>query len=226
MNFCEISPIEEQPAGYESALALLSPPVHIRTMGIFGAFGRSLWRQSLPLTPRQTGGCRMKLRDSLPLETILARYPEAREEVLADTVAALRANLVDRIPPVGLFVWDEMAFCGDTKKPDRMQKVYPYHSERMFPFVTKELGRVPISDAYYAEWFNGLSDDKPFIKIELCQCYPNDIHIADVVFADLSRPARDRSEVAPDLTVAWASSTSFLTGCAASPVIAGSSAFH
>lgn len=139
----------------------------------------------------------MKLRDSLPLETISARYPEAREEVLADSVAALRANLLARIPPVGLFVWDEMAFRGDTKKPDRMQKVYPYHSERMFPFVTKELGRMPISDAYYAEWFNGLNADEPFIKIELCQCYPNDIHIADVVFADLSRPAKDRSEVAP-----------------------------
>lgn len=56
---------------------------------------------------------------------------------------------------------------------------------------------MPISDAYYAEWFNGLSDDEPFIKIELCQCYPSDIHIADVVFADLSRPANDTTEVSP-----------------------------
>jgi GNAT superfamily N-acetyltransferase len=139
----------------------------------------------------------MTLRDALPLEIIATRYPEAREVVLADSVAALQANLLARIPPVGLFVWDEMAFRGDTKKPEKMQKIYPYHAERMFPFVTKELGRVPISDAYYAEWFNGLSDDKPFIKVELCQCYPNDIHIADIVFADLSRPIRDNCEVAP-----------------------------
>lgn len=139
----------------------------------------------------------MILRDALPVETIAARYPEAREVVLADSVTALRSNLPERISPVGLFVWDEMAFRGATTKPDKMQKIYPHHEERMFQFVTKELGRVPISDAYYAEWFNGLDDSEPFIKIELCQCYPNDIHIADVVFADLSRPARDLYEVAP-----------------------------
>lgn len=64
----------------------------------------------------------MTLRDALPLETIMARYPEAREVVLADTVASLRRNLLDRIPAVGLFVWDEMAYRGDTKKPEKMQK--------------------------------------------------------------------------------------------------------
>ena len=138
----------------------------------------------------------MTLRDALPLDTIAARFPNAREVVLADSIATLRANLQERISPVGLFVWDEMAYRGDTKKPDKMQKVYPYHSERMFPFLTKELGRVPISDAYYAKWYDG-DGDAPFIDIELCQCYPSDLHIADVVFADLSRPAKDKSEIAP-----------------------------
>jgi len=139
----------------------------------------------------------MELRDALPLEAIASLFPEAREEVLADSVAALRTNLPDRIPAVGLFVWDEMAFRGDTARPEAMQEVYPHRAERMFAFVARELGRPPITDAYYAHWYNALSDEDPFITIELCQCYPSDIHIADIVFADLSRPAHDDSEISP-----------------------------
>jgi hypothetical protein len=139
----------------------------------------------------------LNLSDALPRQTIMERYPEAREQVVVSGVRQLREERPQDIPAVALFVWDEMAHRGVTSDPQKMQAIYPDNADRIFDFVQDELGSPPITDAYYARWFNNLHDKLPFIKIELCQCYPSDIHIADVVFADLARPVKDVSEVSP-----------------------------
>jgi len=51
----------------------------------------------------------IELADAIPRETVLARYPEAHEIMITGSVKALREKQPDRVPAVGLFVWDEMA---------------------------------------------------------------------------------------------------------------------
>jgi hypothetical protein len=51
--------------------------------------------------------------------------------------------------------------------------------------------RDPILDAYCANFFNEHDPNYPFLKIEMIQCLPSDIHIIDVHMLDLTRPAND-----------------------------------
>ena len=37
----------------------------------------------------------------------------------------------------------------------------------------------------------------PFAELHLVSCYPNDIHISDVVLRDLTKPVSDLSSIAP-----------------------------
>lgn len=139
----------------------------------------------------------MNLSDAMPRDLIAERFVGARESVVADDVKSLRRHLPSVAGAVSIFSWDEMLYRGVIREGDAMRRYYPSKPDKAFQLVWKKLGRMPITAAYCAKWFSDLDQINPFIQINLCQCYPNDIHIHDIVFADLTRPANDQSRLAP-----------------------------
>src|SRR3546814_11580111 len=61
-------------------------------------------------------------------------------------------------------------------------------SDLLFPgFLDKKWGRPFLQDAFATKLYSPIMPDYPFAVIELCQCFPDDLHIADVELSDIRR---------------------------------------
>lgn len=83
-----------------------------------------------------------------------------------------------------MFVWDEMAHRGVAKQPFKIAPIVQKNYQGIYEFVQKELKRPPVSDVYAVSYFNDVDPEMSFVDVTLVQCYPDDIHITDVEFAD------------------------------------------
>ncbi len=129
----------------------------------------------------------MQLSDAVPIEKIRQRFPNLREDAVATNVAAFLFKRRKDVPPTCLFIWDEMVHRGLVAEPYKIAPVINNEFKKIYEFVERELGRKPMDDAYAVELFLPEVEES-FVEISLVQCFPSDIHIADIELSDPTQP--------------------------------------
>lgn len=140
----------------------------------------------------------LDLSYALPKASIEALVPDADTRVLATTVRDWKRAKPAQVPTLSLFVWDEMVHRGRARHPF---KIAPYardhgHKGGIYSFVQAELGTAPASSAFTVE-MSRPGEAETFVDLSLVRCFPNDIHICDVEFADHSKPIGRGDETYP-----------------------------
>ncbi len=133
------------------------------------------------------------LSEAVPKDLFEQTFGTVREKVLATNLQELEVARAKDIPGICMFVWDEMVHRGVVKKPQKIAPIVNNDFEGVYRFVKRQLGRDPVSDAYAVSYYNELDDGYSFADATIVQCYPNDLHIADVEFADNRKPISNGS---------------------------------
>src|SRR3546814_5360806 len=103
----------------------------------------------------------------------------------------------------GLYGWDYAVAQQLVDDDQEIGAVYPARPDLFPGFLDKKWGRPFLQDAFATKLYSPIMPDYPFAVIELCQCFPDDLHIADVELSDIRRKleqpqngigARGRSE--------------------------------
>lgn len=136
-----------------------------------------------------------ELSDAVPRDRFIPMFDDVREEIVATDIDALEAHRPNDVVGVSLYVWDEMVHRGVTKEPFKIAPIINSGMVGIYDFVRKELGREPVTDVYSTRFFNEIDPTMSFVDVTLLQCFPDDIHIADVEFADNRRPIDDTAPV-------------------------------
>jgi len=126
------------------------------------------------------------LKDAIPVDLFTPTFKEVRENVIATTVRDFLNRKSNQVPSLCLFIWDEMVHRGvvPDKEKFTISPIIDNEYKGIYKFVKDALGKEPVSDVYSVEYFNEVVPNDPFVKVSLAQCFPNDIHIVDVVFLD------------------------------------------
>lgn len=131
----------------------------------------------------------IELSHALPKDSIEALVPGATTEIIATNVKDWKAKKSSQVPPLSLYIWDEMVHRGLAKKPF---KIAPWtenadHKDGIYSFVQKELGAAPVTKVFTASMYRP-GESSSFADVSLVRCYPHDIHICDVEFSDYDKP--------------------------------------
>jgi len=145
------------------------------------------------------------LSDAIPIDHFSKLFATVEEEVVARNTAAFYVKDPAGASTVNLFVWDEAVSRGVVKNGDEMRKYHPHKLRKAYGLTKSRIGTEPFREVHCVKFYNehskrdffGKSANFPFAEIDLVECYPGDIHIADVTLLDLTQPVRDRSEVGP-----------------------------
>tara|TARA_R110000822_G_scaffold184513_5_gene323857 strand:+ start:310 stop:1017 length:708 start_codon:yes stop_codon:yes gene_type:complete len=145
------------------------------------------------------------LSDAIPLDHFKTLFSTVEEVVVARNTAAYYVRDPASVSTVNLFVWDEGVSRGLVKDGEEMRKYHPHKLRKAYGLTKSRIGEEPFKEVYCAQYFNEHSTQDffgnmirfPFAKIDLVQCYPNDIHISDVTLLDLTKPLIDKSKNAP-----------------------------
>lgn len=129
----------------------------------------------------------MELSDILPREAILAKVGEFTENVVSASAGEFIRDQEDAMSTVGLYVWDQMVARKVASDPSALRDIYPDRLEKLAQFIKKELGGEWLTDAFSTRLYSPLDPEYSFVDLTVVQCYPNDVHIQDIEFADLTR---------------------------------------
>jgi len=146
-----------------------------------------------------------QLADAIPLDHFRTLFSVVEENVVSRNTAAFYVKDPAGASTVNLFVWDEGVSRGIVKNGDEMRKYHPDKLKKAYGLTKKRIGEEPFREVYCAKYYNeyskqsifGKQANLPFAEIDLVECFPGDIHIADVTLLDLTKPVQDRSEIAP-----------------------------
>lgn len=147
----------------------------------------------------------VQLADAIPVERFNELFAMVEEEVVARNTAAYYVKDPAGASTVNLFVWDEGVSRGLVKDGEEMRKYHPQKLRKAYGLTKSRIGEEPFREVYCVKYYNehsrqsffGKKANFPFAQIDLVECYPGDIHIADVTLLDLTKPVQDRSEPAP-----------------------------
>jgi hypothetical protein len=145
------------------------------------------------------------LSDAIPLDLFRSLFATVEEQVVVRNPAAFYVRDPSGASTVNLFVWDEAVSGGVVKDGEEMRKYHPHQLKKAYGLTKARIGEEPFREVYCAKYYNehskqdffGRKANFPFAEIDLVECYPGDIHIADVTLLDLTKPVRDTSEIAP-----------------------------
>src|SRR3546814_2155796 len=87
----------------------------------------------------------------------------------------------------GLYGWDYAVAQQLVDDDQEIGAVYPARPDLFPGFLDKKWGRPFLQDAFATKLYSPIMPDYPFAVIELCQCFPDDLHIADVELSDIRR---------------------------------------
>lgn len=146
-----------------------------------------------------------KLSDAIPRDHFRGLFDIVEEVVTANDRASFYDVDAQGASTVNLFVWDEAVHRGLARNGEEMKKFHPHDLNRAYRLTKSRINKEPFQDVYCAEFYNehsnqtyfGSDQKIPFAQIDLVRCYPEDIHISDVTLLDLTKPIRDRSQIAP-----------------------------
>ncbi|ASR08878.1 hypothetical protein CHY08_18245 [Rhizobium leguminosarum bv. viciae] len=128
------------------------------------------------------------LSDTVPREKFIPLFKNVREELVANDIKTLEIHRPNDVIGVSLYIWDEMVHRGIAKEPFKISPIINNDMVGIYDFVREELGNEPVTDVYSTRFFNEIDAAMSFVDVTLLQCFPDDIHIADVEFADNRRP--------------------------------------
>jgi hypothetical protein len=136
-----------------------------------------------------------ELSQAVPRDRFTPLFDQVREEVVATGISDLEVHRPNDVVGISLYVWDEMVHRGVTKEPFKIAPIINNGMVGIYDFVRKELGSEPVTDVYSTRFFNEIDPDMSFVDVTLLQCFPDDIHIADVEFADNRLPVDNTKPV-------------------------------
>lgn len=147
----------------------------------------------------------VSLSDAIPIEHFRNLFVIVRKKIIARNLVDFYTNDPEVASTVNLFVWDEGVNRGVVKNGDDMRIYHPHDLAKAYSLTKNRLGEEPFKEIYCVKYYNehskqdflGSRVDIPFAEIDLVECYPGDIHIADVTLLDLTKPVRDMSEISP-----------------------------
>lgn len=131
-----------------------------------------------------------RLSDATPRSGIVAHDPNSHEVIIANGVADFLLKSSKDVPGACMFVWDEMVDRGVASHPFAISPVVENGYQGIYDFIRDELDREPIVDAFASKWFHVGPASESFVDISLVECFPGDIHIADVEFSDVGKPVK------------------------------------
>lgn len=134
-----------------------------------------------------------KLSDAIPEEEISSPFKNVQKKIIASSMSDIKNYRAKDVAAISLFIWDEMVHRGIAKEPFKIAPIINNDFKGIYEFVTKEFGCEPVTDAYAVSYFNELDSEYSFVDATLVQCFPEDIHIADVEFADNRKPLKGKS---------------------------------
>ncbi len=136
-----------------------------------------------------------ELSDTVPRDRFIPLFKDVREELIATDIKTLEQQRPSDVIGISLYVWDEMVHRGITDEPFKISPIINNNMVGIYDFIRKELGNEPVTDVYSTRFFNEVDPSMSFVDVTLLQCFPDDIHIADVEFADNRRPVDDAPPV-------------------------------
>lgn len=145
------------------------------------------------------------LSDAIPVDYFRSLFSSVEEEVVARNAAAFYVKDPGGASTVNLFAWDEGVSRGLVKDGQEMRNYHPRHLRKAYGLTKARIGEEPFKEVHCVKYYNehskqdffGRKANFPFAEIDLVECYPGDIHIADVTLLDLTQPVQDSSEIAP-----------------------------
>jgi hypothetical protein len=147
-----------------------------------------------------------ELSDAIPGAQFKSMFSTVTEVITARDRESYYESDPNGASTVNHFVWDEAVSRGVVKDEGAEMRAYhPDDPAGAYALTRLRIGEEPFKDIFCAEYYNehskqdyfGRQANFPFARISLVQCYPNDIHIADLTLLDLTAPVQDDSEVSP-----------------------------
>jgi hypothetical protein len=129
------------------------------------------------------------LDDVMPEASFSNRFSKIEKKTVASSIHELKKNRDKDVVGISLFVWDEMVDRGIAKDPFKIAPVINNGFIGIYDFVAKELGSDPVKDVLAVAYFNENDSILSFADTTIAQCFPNDLHIADIELADNSKKA-------------------------------------
>src|SRR3546814_17311943 len=114
-----------------------------------------------------------------PYTTLFRSYFE--EKVTANTAAEYIERDPTGMMTTGLYGWDYAVAQQLVDDDQEIGAVYPARPDLFPGFLDKKWGRPFLQDAFATKLYSPIMPDYPFAVIELCQCFPDDLHIADEI---------------------------------------------
>jgi len=147
----------------------------------------------------------VQLSDAIPVDRFNELFTKVEEEVVARNTAAFYVRDPAGASTVNLFVWDEGVSRGLVVNGEEMRKYHPDKPKKAYGLTKLRVGQEPFREVFCVKYYNehsrqnyfGKNVNLPFAQIDLVECYPSDIHIADITLLDLTKPVRDNAEPAP-----------------------------
>ncbi|KPH67349.1 N-acetyltransferase [Novosphingobium sp. ST904] len=129
----------------------------------------------------------LRLSDAIPRDAIRAKIGDFEEKVTANTAAEYIERDPTGMMTTGLYGWDYAVAQQLVDDDQEIGAVYPARPDLFPGFLDKKWGRPFLQDAFATKLYSPIMPDYPFAVIELCQCFPDDLHIADVELSDIRR---------------------------------------
>lgn len=129
------------------------------------------------------------LSDVMPEASFSNKFKTIKKTVVASSIQELNRNRDKDVVGISLFVWDEMVDRGIAKYPLKIAPIINNGYRGIYDFVAKELGSDPVKDVLAVTYFNENDSALSFADTTIAQCFPNDLHIADIELADNSKKA-------------------------------------
>jgi hypothetical protein len=145
------------------------------------------------------------LSDAIPVDHFRSLFSTVEEKVFARNPAAFYVRDPSGASTVNLFIWDEAVSRGLVQNGEEMRKYHPHQLKKAYGLTKARIGEEPFREVYCVKYYNehskqessGRRANLAFAEIDLVECYPGDIHIADVTLLDLTKPVQDTSGMAP-----------------------------
>ena len=126
--------------------------------------------------------------DIIPVDHLERKFGELEHRIIARNTTELRKSLPAQIPGICMFIWDEMVDRGLVRDPYKIGPIIHRNYKGIYEFVSRELGREAIDDAFAEKYFNKIDPSESFVDFSIARCFPDDLHIVDIELSDNTRP--------------------------------------
>lgn len=147
----------------------------------------------------------VSLSEAIPRDLFAEMFNNVEEKISAKERTRFYRNDPGGASTVNLFCWDEAIHRGLVGDGEEMKQYHPSDLGKAYQLTKDRIGAEPFQEVFCTTFYNEHSKQRylgrranlPFAQIDLVQCYPNDIHVSDLVLADLTRPVVDMNPIAP-----------------------------